>query len=116
MVEGIQATYKDFTRNTARYPKRKELDYLVIGLMNEAGEVGGVYKKMIRSRTDLTTPNKDGVTVEARLVDELGDVLWYLTRLCDVYDIKISELMVNNMDKLFNRMSDEGAKAYRDEH
>ena len=46
----------------------------------------------------------------------MGDVLWYLTRLCDVYDIKISELMVNNMDKLFNRMTEEQVKAYRDEH
>ena len=113
MVEGIQETYKDFTRNTARYPKRKELDYLVIGLMNEAGEVGGVYKKMIRSRTDLTTPNKDGVTVEDRLVDELGDVLWYLTRLCDVLDLDISDLMSENMHKLFGKMSKEDMKKYR---
>ena len=78
----------------------------MIVLMNEAGEVGGAFKKEIRDRVD----NKD------LIIDEMGDVLWYLTRLCDVYDIKISELMVNNMDKLFNRMSDEGAKAYRDEH
>lgn len=113
MVEGIQATYKDFTRNTARYPKRKELDYLVIGLMNEAGEVGGVYKKMIRSRTDLKTPNKKGVTVEDRLVDELGDVLWYLTRLCDVLDLDISDLMSENMHKLFGKMSKEDMKKYR---
>ena len=106
MVTGIEATYMDFTRKTAKYPKRREKEYLMIGLMNEAGEVGGAFKKEIRDRVD----NKD------LIIDEIGDVLWYLTRLCDVYDIKISELMVNNMDKLFNRMSDEGAKAYRDEH
>ena len=106
MVTGIEATYMDFTRRTAKYPKRREKEYLMIGLMNEAGEVGGAFKKEIRDRVD----NKD------LIIDEMGDVLWYLTRLCDVYDIKISELMVNNMDKLFNRMSDEGAKAYRDEH
>ena len=106
MVTGIEATYMDFTRKTAKYPKRREKEYLMIGLMNEAGEVGGAFKKEIRDRVD----NKD------LIIDEMGDVLWYLTRLCDVYDIKISELMVNNMDKLFNRMSDEGAKAYRAEH
>ena len=43
----------------------------------------------------------------------MGDVLWYLTRLCDVYDIKLSELMVNNMDKLFKRMSQEQMEEYR---
>ena len=103
MVTGIEATYMDFTRKTAKYPKRREKEYLMIGLMNEAGEVGGAFKKEIRDRVD----NKD------LIIDEMGDVLWYLTRLCDVYDIKISELMVNNIDKLLSRMTPEEAEAYR---
>ena len=105
MVSGIEATYMDFTRKTAKYPKRREKEYLMIGLMNEAGEVGGAFKKEIRDRIDNTE----------LIIDEMGDVLWYLTRLCDVYDVKISELMVSNMDKLFNRMTPEQRKAYRDE-
>ena len=106
MVKGIETTYKDFTRRTAKYPKRREKEYLMLGLMNEAGEVGGAYKKEIRDRVDNTD----------LIIDELGDVLWYLTRLCDVYGIEISELMVNNMDKLFNRMSKEEAEVYREEN
>ena len=106
MVKGIEATYKEFTRKTAKYPKRREKEYLMLGLMNEAGEVGGAYKKEIRDRVDNTD----------LIIDELGDVLWYLTRLCDVYGVTISELMVNNMDKLFNRMTPEEATAYRDEN
>ena len=78
----------------------------MIGLMNEAGEVGGAFKKEIRDRIDNTE----------LIIDELGDVLWYLTRLCDVYNIKLSELMVNNMDKLFNRMSKEDMEAYHQEN
>ncbi len=105
MVKGIETTYTDFTRKTARYPKRREKEYLMLGLMNEAGEVGGAYKKEIRDHIDNTD----------LIIDEMGDVLWYLTRLCDVYDIKISELMVNNMDKLFNRMTPEQVQAYHDE-
>ena len=104
MVKGIETTYKDFTRRTARYPKRREKEYLMIGLMNEAGEVGGAYKKEIRDRVDNTD----------LIIDELGDVLWYLQRLCDVYDLTISELMVNNMDKLFNRMTTDEASLYRE--
>ena len=106
MVKGIEQTYMDFTRKTAKYPKRREKEYLMIGLMNEAGEVGGAFKKETRDRVDNTD----------LILDEMSDVLWYLTRLCDVYDIKISELMVNNMDKLFNRMSKEEAKAFREEN
>ncbi len=106
MVKGIEATYKDFTRRTAKYPKRREKEYLMLGLMNEAGEVGGAYKKEIRDRVDNTD----------LIIDELGDVLWYLTRLCDVYGVEISELMVNNMDKLFNRMSKEETEIFREEN
>ena len=105
-VKGVEATYIDFTRKTAKYPKRREKEYLMIGLMNEAGEVGGAFKKEIRDHVDNTD----------LIIDEMGDVLWYLKRLCDVYDIKISELMVNNMDKLFSRMTKEEAQLYRDEN
>ena len=105
MVTGIETTYTDFTRKTARYPKRREKEYLMLGLMNEAGEVGGAFKKEIRDNVDNTD----------LIIDEMGDVLWYLTRLCDVYDIKISELMTNNISKLMGRMSKEEAKAYREE-
>jgi len=106
MVSGIEATYMDFTRKTAKYPKRKEKEYLMIGLMNEAGEVGGAFKKEIR----------DNVNNTELIIDEMGDVLWYLTRLCDVYDIKISELMINNISKLMERMTPEEAEAYRNDH
>ena len=103
MVKGIEATYRDFTRRTAKYPNRREKQYLMIGLMNEAGEVGGAYKKEIRDNVDNTD----------LIIDEMGDVLWYLTRLCDVYNIKISELMINNIDKLTQRMTPKDAEEYR---
>ena len=106
MVSGIETTYMDFTRKTAKYPKRKEKEYLMIGLMNDAGEVGGAFKKEIR----------DNVNNKELIIDEMGDVLWYLTRLCDVYDIKISELMINNISKLMERMTPEEAEAYRNDH
>ena len=103
MVTGTEATYMDFTRRTAKYPKSREKEYLMIGLMNEAGEVGGAFKKEIRDNIN----NKD------LIIDEMGDVLWYLTRLCDVYDVKISELMMNNINKLLGRMTPEEREAYR---
>ena len=106
MVEGIEATYMDFTRRTAKYPKRREKEYLMLGLMNEAGEVGGAFKKEIRDQVDNTD----------LIIDEMGDVLWYLTRLCDVYNISISELMTNNIDKLVGRMTKEEMEAWRLKH
>ena len=96
MVTGQQATYTEFTRKTAK-------EYLMLGLMNEAGEVGGAYKKEIRDDVDNTD----------LIIDEMGDVLWYLTRLCDVYNITLSELMVENINKLVKRMTPEQMKEYR---
>ena len=68
----------------AKYPKRREKEYLMIGLMNEAGEVGGAFKKEIRDHVDNTD----------LIIDEMGDVLWYLTRLCDFHGIRISDSYV----------------------
>ena len=76
----------------------------MLGLMNEAGEVGGAFKKEIRDNIDNTE----------LIIDEMGDVLWYLTRLCDVYNVKLSELMTNNMSKLFNRMNKEQIAEYHE--
>ena len=103
MVSGIESTYMDFCKHSGRYPIHREKEYLMIGLMNEAGEVGGAYKKEIR----------DNINNTDLIIDEMGDVIWYLTRLCDVFDIKISELMTNNISKLFQRMTPEQQEEYR---
>ncbi len=44
--------------------------YLMYGLLSEFGEVADVLKKQIRNGTPLED-------VRNRLVDEIGDVLWY---------------------------------------
>ena len=103
MVAGIEATYMDFCKHSGRYPIHREKEYLMIGLMNEAGEVGGAYKKEIRDEVD----NKE------LIIEEMGDVLWYLTNLCRVYGITISQLMNGNINKLLSRMTPEQAKDYR---
>ena len=38
------------------------------------------------------------------LESELGDVLWYYARILDVLGITFYDVMVNNIDKLNNRM------------
>ena len=91
-----EATYKKFTQETAQYPKGRELDYLMIGLANEVGELLGKYKKMIRG--DETKQSFEG------WVGELGDIMWYFVRICDVIDVTLYEVMVQNVEKLNNRM------------
>lgn len=84
--------YQAFTRSTAIYPKNKALEYLTLGLASEAGEVAGVVKKHIR----------DGKSLEG-LCSELGDVLWYITRLADELGLNLQDVIDQNVEKLSSR-------------
>ena len=86
-------TYKEWTRSTAVYPKEKEEEYLLIGLANEVGEVLGKYKKQIRG---------DGNKYK-EIRAELGDVMWYIARIMDMYDMMLPEILHENYLKLTDR-------------
>tara|TARA_R100000656_G_scaffold123554_1_gene100271 strand:- start:1832 stop:2209 length:378 start_codon:yes stop_codon:yes gene_type:complete len=95
---GWEETYKEFTRTTAQYPKEVEMEYLMIGLANEVGEVLGKFKKHLRG--DMMVVQDFNKAMES----ELGDVLWYYTRILDVLGITFYDVMINNIDKLNQRM------------
>ncbi len=86
-------TYKEWTRTTAVYPKEKEEEYLMIGLANEVGEVLGKYKKQVRGDGDKYK----------EIRSELGDVMWYIARLFDMYDMTMIEVLHENYLKLTDR-------------
>src|SRR5688572_32171165 len=74
------------------------LYYRTLGLSNEAGEVAGKVKKLIRD-------NEGKLSDEAKkaLEDELGDVLWYLQALADYIDVPLEQIAKSNLDKLLSR-------------
>ena len=86
-------TYREWTRTTAEYPEDREEEYLMIGLANEVGELLGKYKKQIRGDGDKYK--------EIRA--ELGDVLWYLARMFDHYELMLNEILHENFLKLTDR-------------
>ena len=85
--------YQYWTRSTAIYPGSKAIEYLALGLTSEAGEVAGKVKKYVR---DLAW-DKDAV------IAELGDVFWYLVRMCDEMGVDASDVLQYNHDKLEDR-------------
>jgi NTP pyrophosphatase (non-canonical NTP hydrolase) len=85
--------YQSRTEETAIYPENQALTYLALGLNGEAGEVAEKIKKHIR----------DGKELDEDFAQELGDVLWYLTRTVDELDHSLSDIAEGNIDKLLDR-------------
>ena len=82
--------YELFTDTTAIYPNsEKDMIYPLLGLNGEAGEVADKVKKILRKDYELTPK------VKVDIVLELGDVLYYLTRICRSSNIKLSSIARN---------------------
>lgn len=66
----------------------------VLGLCSEAGEVADLFIKR----------DKDGVFLNRQdLIHELGDILWYVTRLATIFDVSIETIARDNVTKLLRR-------------
>lgn len=90
--------YQFRTSLTAKYPQDKAIEYLVLGLASEAGEVAGKLKKIIRDENgEFTQANKES------LAAEVGDVLWYCAQLAKHLDMNLSLIASNNLRKLESR-------------
>ena len=68
--------------------------YCVIGLGGESGEVLEWYKKFILKSNMIKKP-----LTEEDLILELGDILFYLTRLADIKGYSLQEVMDLNIKK-----------------
>jgi len=95
---GLDA-YQVGAGRTALYP-RLELPWIypALGLSNEAGEVLGKLKKVIRDHSGEISDE----TREA-LADELGDVLWYVAMLAEELGLHLGEIGHRNLAKLADR-------------
>src|SRR5690606_14537405 len=94
--------YQDLTDETAIYPEAGEgsitaLAYVGLGL-GEVGELQGKIKKILRDDNGVLTPSR-----RKELIDELGDVLWYVARLARELDVSLNSVANGNAVKLASR-------------
>ena len=85
-------------------PSLDDEDRLVdasVGLVEEAAELLGLVRKRVFQQRDID---------EARLIEELGDVLWCLAVTADTLGIPLSRVAQANQDKL-RRRHPEGFKS-----
>lgn len=98
MIVTLLDTYQQQATATAIYGAGNRINYPILGLVGEAGELANKYKKVLRD-------NNGGLTEEKRqaLIDELGDVLWYCAALANDLDTTLSDVASRNILKLRSR-------------
>ena len=95
---GCFNAYQKDSMRTATFADKMALVYLALGLNGEAGEVAEKVKKVVRDDEGVLTPER-----REGIIDELGDVLWYLAQLCNELNIDFSEVASRNLKKLADR-------------
>lgn len=68
----------------------------VFGLLEEAGEVAGCFKRVFRGDFPASE-------LGPKLAKELGDCLWYLTMICEDNGWSLEDIAKDNIDKLESR-------------
>lgn len=91
--------YQDVAVQTAIYGAGNIIIYPALGLANEAGEVLGKIKKVLRDKDG----NFDDLGTRVAIADEMGDVLWYLAALAKDIDISLDQIADRNIAKLLDR-------------
>ena len=69
----------------------------IFGLLEEAGEVAGAFKRMLRG-------DYGPEVAAARLEKELGDILWYLARVAADNGWTLEQIAEGNLEKLESRL------------
>lgn len=92
--------YQELATKTAVYPKVTEHGWMypALGLANEAGEVNGKLKKVIRDYSGVIDDER-----RDDIAKELGDVLWYIAQLATELEIDLDEVASANIAKLTSR-------------
>ena len=92
-IPDLLTEYEVFQKLTQK--KDFDLKYFALGLGGEVGEVQNEIKKMERDDDNILTEDR-----KENIKKELGDVLWYLTGLCNNIGCNLKDILKTNIKKL----------------
>lgn len=90
--------YNKVAASTDRYPNDCKPWVYALGLTGEAGEVAEKIKKVYRDKNGVFKSED-----REEIAKELGDVLWYLTRLGATLGVALESIAATNANKLLDR-------------
>ena len=88
--------------------------YPFLAMAGETGEACNIVKKvlMVRLKPEWVTDEQKSflseIALRDKLIDELGDVLFYLTRCALNNGVTLEQLMINQANKLNQQSEDYG--------
>lgn len=89
-------TYQQETRKTAVYPPHEQKGYYpILALCGEVGELANAFKKVLRGDY-----KQDDPVYNTKMLDELGDVLWYVARVAEDLGFDLNDVAKFNLKKL----------------
>lgn len=71
-----------------------DIVHMLFGMTTEVGELTDVFKKFIAYGKEIDTVN---------VIEELGDILYYIASFCRIYGVSLTEVIARNMAKLETR-------------
>ena len=93
--------YQEFVKESASPKYDKKL--AIIGLVGEVGELADVVKKEAIYEDMSKFVEKYGMSVDEMIISELGDVLWQLVCVMNMYNVSLDDIMNKNYFKLIKR-------------
>lgn len=103
--------YEQQAHRTIAAHAAENITYLGFGLMAEAGEVADKIAKAVRrvgikiNNNEIIFVREDSFQFTDNIVDELGDVLWFVAMLARHLGVSLEEVMRRNLDKLADRQA-----------
>ncbi len=70
---------------------KEQLMNMALGISGESGEIADIFKKVFFQGHELSVEE---------VVDELGDLMFYIVNLCTLLDIDMTDVLQENIDKL----------------
>jgi NTP pyrophosphatase (non-canonical NTP hydrolase) len=90
-MSAIVDNYQERAHTTAIYPEERGVEYTVLGLCSEIGEIAGKIKKQIRDGSKWNGEQLEDY--RKAVLHEVGDVLWYVAELCTTMGIKFNTVV-----------------------
>ena len=94
-------------------PSCNNFAYMSLGLVSEVGELAGKVAKAVR-KEEITLSGNDlycgkritedsGKELDKALIGEIGDVLWFVSGICNVLGLSLEDVAEANLAKLAER-------------